>query len=84
MALNPTLVLRNPSLFFQKNLNVLQAPEIVCGVLFIGFGFTTSYSKLSILHSIPLHSTAVFHNKFTLCHIKPNIYIKKTKFASHK
>ena len=26
----------------------------------------------------------VFHNKFTLCQIKPNIYIQKTKFASHK
>ena len=29
-------------------------------------------------------STAVFHNKFTLCHIKSNIYIEKTKFAFHK
>ena len=28
--------------------------------------------------------TAVFHNKFTLCHIKPNIYIQKTKFSSNK
>ena len=28
--------------------------------------------------------TAVFHKKFTLCQIKPNIYIQKTKFASHK
>ena len=28
--------------------------------------------------------TAVFHNKFILCHIKPNIYISKIKFASHK
>ena len=27
---------------------------------------------------------AVFHYKFTICHINPNIYIKKTKFASHK
>ena len=26
--------------------------------------------------------TAVFHNKVTLCHIKPNIYTKKTEFAS--
>ena len=25
-----------------------------------------------------------FHNKFILCHIKPNIYIYKTKFVSHK
>ena len=28
--------------------------------------------------------TAAFHNKFTLCQIKPNIYIQKTKFASYK
>ena len=28
--------------------------------------------------------TAVFHNKFTVRHIKPNIYIQKTKFASLK
>ena len=28
--------------------------------------------------------TVVFHNKFALSHIKPNIYIKKTKFASNK
>ena len=28
--------------------------------------------------------TAVFYNKFTLYHIKPNIYIQKSKFASHK
>ena len=27
---------------------------------------------------------AVFHNKFTLCHIKPNTYRQKTKFAFHK
>ena len=26
--------------------------------------------------------TAVFHNKFILRHIKPNIYIQETKFAS--
>ena len=25
-----------------------------------------------------------FQNKFALCHIKPNIYKSKTKFASHK
>ena len=25
-----------------------------------------------------------FHNKFTLCHIKPNSYIWRTNFASHK
>ena len=28
--------------------------------------------------------TATFYNKFTLCQIKPNIYIQKTKFASRK
>ena len=28
--------------------------------------------------------TAVFLNKFLLCHIKPNSYIQKTKFASQK
>ena len=28
--------------------------------------------------------TAVFHNKFTLCQIKPNISILKTKFTSLK
>ena len=28
--------------------------------------------------------TAVFHNKFTLRHIKPNIYPWETKFASLK
>ena len=28
--------------------------------------------------------TAVFHNKFSLCHITSTIYIKKTKLASHK
>ena len=29
-------------------------------------------------------NTTVFYNKFTRCHIKPNIYIQKTKFASYK
>ena len=28
--------------------------------------------------------TAVFHNKFTVSHIKPNTYIQKTKLASHE
>ena len=28
--------------------------------------------------------TAVFHNKFTLCCNKPNIFILKNKFFSHK
>ena len=28
--------------------------------------------------------TAVCHNKFSLHHLKPNIYIKKTNFGSHK
>ena len=28
--------------------------------------------------------TTVFDNKFTLCHIKTNTHIHKTKFASHK
>ena len=28
--------------------------------------------------------SVVFHNKFTLCQVKPNIYIQKTKFASRK
>ena len=27
---------------------------------------------------------AVFQNKFIICHIKPNIYIKKNKCASYK
>ena len=27
---------------------------------------------------------AVFHNKFTLCHIKPDTSIYETKFASNK
>ena len=27
---------------------------------------------------------AVFHNKFKLCHIKPNTSIYETKFASNK
>ena len=31
-----------------------------------------------------IFSTAAFHNKFTLFNVKPNIYIRKTKFASHK
>ena len=26
---------------------------------------------------------AVFHNESTLCHVKPNIYVEKTKFSSH-
>ena len=40
-----------------------------------------SATKISENHHF---KTAVFHNKSTLCHIKRNIYILKTKFASHK
>ena len=28
--------------------------------------------------------TAIFHNKYLFCYIKPNIYLLKTKFAPHK
>ena len=32
----------------------------------------------------PTLSTAIFQNKFTLCHIKLNVYIWKTAFTSCK